>query len=284
MLRIVMDSAGDLPRDWIDEYQIDIIPINVHLGDHPKLEGVDLTPSDFYHWVEETGMIPKSSQPTPQQYQVFYRKIAQPGDTILSIHLTSKLSGTYESAVAAAAEMKQEGYKIIPFDSLSGTAIQGFMCCEARAMDRRGADLPEILRRMEEIRDKTEVIFTLDSLDFARKSGRVQMLETILASILKIKPIIVLKEGTLTVAHKVRTRKASLDYILQEMSRRVGNTLVNAAVMHAHDLQTALKFGENVQKVLNCGKFFVEELSIGIAANLGPGAIGIIAYPAGEGI
>ena len=284
MLRIVMDSAGDLPRDWIDEYQIDIIPINVHLGDHPKLEGVDLSPSDFYQWVEETGMIPKSSQPTPQQYLEFYRKIADLGDTILSIHLTSKLSGTYESAVRAAAKLNQEGFHIIPFDSLSGTAIQGFMCCEARVMDRRGEDLGAILRRIEEIREKTEVIFTLDSLDFARKSGRVQMLETILASILKIKPIIVLKEGTLTVAHKVRTRKASLDYILQEMSRRVGNTLVNAAVMHAHDLQTALNFGESVQNILNCGKFFIEELSIGIAANLGPGSIGIIAYPAGEGI
>jgi len=284
MLKIVMDSAGDLPQDWIDEYQIDIIPINVHLGDQPRLEGIDLTPSDFYQWVKETGMIPKSSQPTPQQYLDFYRKIAQPGDTILSIHLTSKLSGTYESALAAAAEMDQEGYRVVPFDSLSGTAIQGFMCCEARIMDRQGADLPEILKRIEEIREKTEVIFTLDSLDFARKSGRVQMLETILASLLRIKPIIVLKEGTLTVAHKVRTRKASLDYILQEMSRRVGNSLVNTAVIHAHDLQTALNFGENVQKILNCGKFFVEELSIGIAANLGPGAIGIIAYPAGEGI
>jgi len=284
MLRIVMDSAGDLPVEWISKYDINVIPVNVHLGNEVFLEGVDLTPDQFYSWVKETGKVPKTSQPAPQQYIKLYKDIAKPGDVILSIHLTSKLSGTYESAVLAARELQDAPFKVIPFDTLSGTGIQGYMCREAREMDQRGASVDEILERLEKVRDNNQVIFTVDSLDFAQKSGRVQMLEAILATVLKIKPIITIKEGTMAVANKVRTRKASLEYILQEMSRRMGKNLINAAIMHANDLATALEISEKVKGILNVKNLFVEELSIGIASHLGPGTVGIVAYPVEEGL
>ncbi len=284
VLRIVIDSAGDLPVEWIDKYDINVIPVNVHLGDKVFLEGVDLTPDQFYSWVVETGKVPKTSQPAPQQYINLYRDIAKPGDVILSVHLTSKLSGTYESAVMAARELQDAPFRVIPFDTLSGTGIQGYMCREAREMDRRGDSIEEILERLEHIRDNNHVVFTVDTLEFAQKSGRVQKLEAILATVLKIKPIITIKEGTMAVADKVRTRKASLEYILQEMSRRMGKKLINAAVMHANDLATALDISEKVKGLLNVKEIFVEELSIGIASHLGPGTVGIIAYPVEEGM
>ena len=284
MLRIVMDSAGDLPAEWIEEYQIDIIPINVHMGNEVFLEDVDISIGQFYDWVKKTGKIPKTSQPSPHRMIELYRKIAQPGDVILSIHLTSKLSGTYESAVIAAQELVNEPYQIIPFDTLAGTGIQGYMCREARDMDRQGVEIKQIVKRLEQIRDQTEIIFTLDTLDFAQKSGRVKMLESILASVLKIKPIITLKEGTLEVVDKVRTRKASLAFILQEMADRMGEKVINAAIIHAHDLNTALEISERIKGILNIKELFIEELSIAIAANLGPGTIGIVAYPVDEGV
>jgi len=213
-----------------------------------------------------------------------YRKIAQPGDVILSIHLTSKLSGTYESAVIAAQELVNEPYQIIPFDSLAGTGIQGYMCKEARQMDRDGAEIEQIIKRLEQIRDQSEIIFTLDTLEFAQKSGRVQKLEAFLASVLKIKPIITLKEGALAAGDKVRTRKAALEFILQEMADRMGEKVINAAIIHAHDLKTALEISERIREFLNIKEMFIEELSIAIAANLGPGTIGIIAYPVDGGV
>ncbi len=284
MLRIVMDSAGDLPEEWIKKYDIDVIPLNVHMGNEVFLEGVDLSIDQFYGWVEQTGKVPQTSQPSPQQCINFYREIAQPGDVILSIHLTSKLSGTYESAVLAAQELEGESFRIIPFDSLSGTGILGYMCREVREMDRRGADTDQILERLKQIRKGNQIILTVDTLDFAQKSGRVKMLESIMASVLKIKPIITLSEGTLSVIDKVRTRKASLDFILQEMSNRMGSNLINAAIIHAHDLATAMEIYERVEGVLNIKDIFVEELSIAIATHLGPGTIGIVAYPVEEGI
>lgn len=279
MLRIVMDSAGDLPEEWISKYEIDVIPINVHMGNEVFLEDVDLSIDQFYSWVKKTGKVPKTSQPSPQQFINFYREIAQPGDEILSIHLTSKLSGTYESAVLAARDLKDEAFEIFPFDTLAGTGIQGYMCQEAREMDRQGTSVEQILERMVQIRDNTQVIFTVDSLEFAQKSGRVQMIESILASILRIKPIITLKEGTLAVADKVRTRKASLEFILQEMSQRVGKKLINAAIIHADDLATALEISVKVEKLMNVKNLFVEDLSVAIATHLGPGTVGIVAYP-----
>ncbi len=281
-LRIVMDSAGDLPQEWISRYDIDVIPLNVHMGNEVFLEDVDLTVDEFYSWVKDTGKVPKTSQPSPQQYINLYREIAQPGDVVLSIHLTSKLSGTYESAVLAERELRADPFKVIPFDTLAGTGIQGYMCREAREMDRRGASVEKILERMDQIRDNNQVIFTVDSLDFAQKSGRVQKLESILASLLKIKPIITLKEGTLAVADKVRTRKASLEFILEEMSRRMGGKMINAAVIHANDLATALEISEKVEKLMNVKDLFVEQLSIAIATHLGPGTVGIVAYPVDE--
>ena len=284
MLHIVMDSGGDMPEEWIKKYDIAIVPINVHMGEDVYLEGVNLTSDQYYRWVEDTGQVPKTSQPTPQQYIQLYREIAQPGDVILSIHLTSKLSGTFESAVLASRELEEEGYRVIPFDTLAGTGIQGYMCREAREMERAGADLDQILERLEEIRGGTEVIFTMDSLEFAQKSGRVQMLESILASFLQIKPIITLKEGTLAVANKVRTRKASLEYIMQEMAKRMGRKLVNAAIIHANDLTSAMEVSKRVEGLLNIKEMFIEELSVGIATHLGPGTVGIVAYPAKEGV
>jgi fatty acid-binding protein DegV len=110
------------------------------------------------------------------------------------------------------------------------------------------------------------------------------MLESILASLLKIKPIISLKEGTLAVADKVRTRKASLEFILQEMARRMGGELINAAIIHAHDLATALDLSTHIKDFLNIKDLFIEELSVAIATHLGPGTVGIVAYPVEEGV
>ncbi len=280
MLRIVMDSGGDLPPEWIEKYDIDIIPINVHFGEKMYLEDVDMSIDDFYAWVEESGTIPKSSQPTPQQFIQLYRQIAEPGDVVLSIHITSKLSGTYNSALLAAAELKNAPFDVIPFDSLTGAAVEGYMACEARIMERQGTSVEEIIERLEEIRDNNEVIFALDTLTFAQKSGRVRKVQVIAASLLRVKPIIALNEGMLDIIAKVRTRKTSLEYVIQEVHERIGHQPLNAAVMHAHDVIAASEFAEKVKKILDCKNIFIEEVSTGIAANLGPGTLGLVAYPA----
>jgi len=281
-LRIVIDTAGDIPAEWVNEYDIQMIPINIHFGEETYLQGVDLDNEGFYNLVDESGTIPKTSQPTPQQFVEFYRQIADPGDTILSIHVTGKLSGTFASAELAARELEGE-YHVIPFDSAAGSAAQGYMVKEARLLERSGASLQVILDRLEYIRSKIQVILTLDTLDYARMSGRVGTMQAALASLLNVKPIVLLEDGILDMSDKVRTRSKSLDQVLDMIKERLGDRPANVAVVQARDPQAGQTLLEKVRQSINCDSLIMTELSIGIAANLGPGTVGIIGYPVDNG-
>jgi DegV family protein with EDD domain len=272
-----MDGAGDIPEDWLSKYDIQVIPININFNNKIFRQGVDLSNDDFYRLVETTGVIPKTSQPTPQQFVEFYNKIAQASDIILSLHVTSKLSGTYNSAVLAAQELKNK-LKIIPIDSGSGSAAIGFMCKEIRQLYDSGATLPFILSRLNDIRQHVNVVLTLDTLEYARLSGRVKALQAALATLVKIKPVIILKDGALDMRERVRTRQRALDRVIEIIHERVDGRLVNVAVVHSQSLETAKELMNKVRDTFHINELILSDLSIGIAANLGPGTIGIIAY------
>jgi DegV family protein with EDD domain len=273
-----MDGAGDIPSAWKKLYNIHIIPINIHFGQRMFLQGVDISDSEFYKAAATSSEVPKTSQPTPQQFIQFYEKIAKVGDTILSVHVTSKLSGTYASAVIAARELAGR-IKVIPFDSGSGSAVMGFMCREASQMIHRGVHIEEILKRLDFIRKQNRIVLTLDTLEYARKSGRVKALQAALASMLQIKPIIELHDGFLNMADRVRTRQRSLDEIVTKLAAEMAGHLSVVGVVHSQSPQIAELLSEKVKALMNCAEVVITDLSIGIAANLGPGTVGVVAYP-----
>lgn len=278
-LRIVIDSAGDLPPGWSETYDIDVIPINIHFGERTYLQGVDLSNQDFYRLAGTSAIFPKTSQPTPPQFIEFYRRIAQPGDTILSIHVTGKLSGTFASAQLAARELQGE-FNVIPLDSASGSAAMGYMAREARLMEKDGSEVQTIVDRLEWISRHVQIILTLKTLEFAKRSGRVRALQAALASLLDVKPIIILKEGELELGDRVRTRRRSLEYVVDQIVKKLGNNKVNVAVVHAEDPESAQTLMDLVRDRLECHELILTELSIGVAANLGPGTVGVVGYPA----
>lgn len=282
MLHIVMDTAGDMPDEWIEVYGIHTIPINIQFGERTYLSGVDMTNEEFYRLAEESGTIPKTSQPTPQQFVNLYERIAKPGDSILSIHVTGKLSGTLHSAQLAARELAEK-IRVEPFDSYSGTTVMGYMCREARIMEQAGASVQSIVDHLDHIRQRVKIVLTLNTLEYVKMSGRIKTLQAVLASVLNVKPIIDLKDGILDITDRVRTRRKSLDYLLDYMIERFGNRPVNASVVHAQDPAAGSDLMNRVKETLNCRDLIFSELSIGIAANLGPGTIGITAYPVEEG-
>lgn len=279
MLRIVMDTTGDLGEDWQEKYDINLIPINIiHHGTSYR-QGIDINYDDFYRIIEEEGIIPTTSQPTPYQFVEFYKKIAKPGDDILSIHITEKLSGTMASA-RQAAEMLKDEYNIHPFDSASGAACMGMMCKEARLMERAGGSLASIWDKLSMIRQKMVFLFTLDTVKFARLSGRINSFEAILASVLDIKPILEVQNGFIETIDKVRIRKSSLARLIRYMQGKMGEQPLHMAVAHAHDLAAGELILEQVKKMFNCVDIVFTEVSISLATHFGPGAIGLAAYPA----
>lgn len=278
MLRIVTDGAADLPDSWDEEFDIQIIPINIHFGEETYLQYVEMDLEGFYNKVGSSPVFPKTSQPSPHQFSEFYKTIAKEGDTILSIHVTSKLSGTYASAVSAAEELNGK-YNIIPFDSAAGSLGIAFMCRAARLMERAGKSAEEIVGHLEAVREKVEVILTLDTLEYARRSGRVGALSAALASLLNVKPIARLENGVLEMVDKVRTRKASLDRVLEMGKEAFGDRPVHLGVVHARDPESAASLLEEAKKLFNYKDAVQTDLSVSLAINLGPGTVGLVLYP-----
>jgi DegV family protein with EDD domain len=155
----------------------------------------------------------------------------------------------------------------------------GLMCREARRLDRAGKSAEEIVQYLEDIKYKVRVILTLDTLEYAKMSGRVKTLQAALASVLNVKPIAVLRNGDLSMAERVRTRKASLDRVIEMAKEEYGDKPVYLAVVHARDPKSGEELLEEASKHFNHRETMLGELSISVAANLGPGTVGLILYP-----
>lgn len=256
------------------------MPINIHFGEETFLQYIEMDLDGFYNKVGNSPVFPKTSQPSPHQFVEFYKASAKEGYTILSIHVTSKLSGTYVSAVSAAEELRDQ-YKIIPFDSGCGSLGIAFMCRDARVMEREGKSIEEIMHHLETVREKVEIILTLDTLEYARRSGRVGALSAAMASLLNVKPIARLEKGVLAMVDKVRTRKAAVERVLHMGSDAIGNKPVYIGVVHARDPESAATLMTEAKKRFNFADAVQSDLSVSLAINLGPGTVGLVLYPAG---
>ena len=279
MLKIVTDGAADMPPEWEKEYDIEVIPINILFGEKTYLQYVDIDNAAFYKMVNETKTIPKTSQPSPHQFAEFYKKIAKKGDVIISIHVTSKLSGTYASAVQAAQDVKGL-FQVLPIDSMVGSVAIGFMCREARKMDRAGKSPEQIVNKLMGVREHVRAFFTMDTLEYAKMSGRVGAVQAAMASIMNVKPIAILKDGVLNIAEKVRTRKASVARIIAMAEEEFGRTPVYLGVLQANDRPSGEALMAQAKEHFNVvGEPVLTDLSISVAANLGPGTVGLVLYP-----
>lgn len=155
-----------------------------------------------------------------------------------------------------------------------------FMCRTARKLEREGRSLPEIIKALEAIRPQVQVILTLDTLDFAKRSGRVGTLSAALASVLNVKPIARLQGGLVHMVEKVRTRKASLARVLELGKEAYGDRPVHVGVMHARDLESGKALLEDARKIFNVKDTELTDLTMSLAIQFGPGTLGLILYPA----
>ena len=156
----------------------------------------------------------------------------------------------------------------------------GFMCRTARRMERSGKTVDEITKYIESIRDRVQLILTLDTLEYARMSGRVGAFSAALAAALNVKPIAKLENGILNMVDKVRTRKAALQRVIEMGKAAFGSEPVQLAVVHARDLQSGQLLLEEARKQFNTVDTVMTDLSISLAANFGPGTVGLVLYPA----
>ncbi len=280
MIKIVMDSGGDLPATWVRENDICVVPVNIHFGTKVYRDGVDMESTEFYRKVAEEEIFPSTSQPSPHQFAEVYRRIARrTGATdIISINLTSQLSGTHASSLIAARDVADE-VVVHPFDSRSGSGGQGWMGLEAARMATAKVSVDGIMERLQVIRDNMNICLVLDNLRFAQLSGRVSSLTATLSSLLRIKPLVQVRDGMMEVGERVRTRRRAVDRMILLVKEKIDDRLAMVAVIHADAPEAAHELLQRVQSEFRIKESFVEKLSIGIAVHLGPGTVGLVAYP-----
>jgi len=279
MIKIVTDSTCDLPAERYAARGITVVPINIQFGTQTFLDGVTIDRPTFYRMIEESGVLPKTSQPSAGQFAEQYRRLAAAGATdLVSIHVTARLSGTFQSA-DMARDMLAGEVRVHPFDSACGSAGLGFMALEAVGMIREGRGLAEILARMEVIRQRISIVLVLKDLRFAQMSGRVGKLQGSLASLLNVKPIVVLEQGVIDVSEKVRSQRKALERMLDIVAERVGTREpVNLAVIHAESPLEGQALLEQAKARLHCQQTFLANLTTSLVVHFGPGTLGLVAY------
>lgn len=279
MIRIATDSTCDLPSEYVQEYDITTVPINIQFGTETYEDGITIDRDTFYRKIDELGILPTTSQPSAGQFEQYYRRLKEEGATdIMSLHVTSKLSGTYHSA-ELARQMLQGVVDVHPFDSACGSAGLGFMVLEAARLAQAGKGVAEILARMEVVRERMNIVLTLKDLRFAQMSGRVGKLQSSLVSLLNIKPLVVLEGGLLDVAEKVRTQSKAIDRTLDLMAEQVGTTAaVNLAVIHAQATDLGEELLERAKAMFSCRETFLVDLTSSLVVHFGPGTLGLAAY------
>ncbi len=280
MIRIVTDSTCDLPAELLAHHRISVVPINIQFGHDTYQERINLDEPTFYRRVAAENKLPTTSQPSPGQYQAVYEALAAEPDTeaILSIHITGQLSGTYDGAVTAAREMPAEP-PIVVFDSLSGSMGLGFMVLEAAEMVERRAALPEIMARLEAVRDRMQVFFSVEDLRYARMSGRVGLSRMLLVSALNIKLMLTVRAGKLELFHRVRGRSKALQAMVDALvDRLTAHVPARLAVIHAQAPEAAEQVRQALLARVRDAQVIVRDLSLGIAVHFGPGTVGVIGY------
>ncbi len=278
MLKVIADSTCNLSQETLDEYDIRIAPIPIQFGDETFEEGVDIDRDLFYKKIEETGIVPTSSQPTPAWFGRYYKELHQQGHSILVITVTGKHSGTFNSATMAKSLAPEADVHV--FDSRSISLGTGWMVLEAVRAIKSGVAQSDVVSRIEIIRERARLFMTPATLKYLQMSGRVGTLQGALASLLSIKPIIHLKDGLLEVMENVRTRGKSLDQLIEHLEEAVGTTApVNLAVIHARAREEGLSVLERAKDVFNVQEALFGDLVASLSAHGGPGIIGLFAYP-----
>ncbi len=273
MLKIIGDSTCNLPPELLQRHKIPVGPIAIQFGEQSYDEFITIDRDLFYRKIEETGTIPTTSQPSPAWFAEQYRQAARARMPVLVITLTSKHSGTYQSAVLARSMVPEADVEV--FDSASISLGTGWMVLEAARLSQAGRSRSAILQRLTTIRSHSHLYLTPATLKYLQMSGRVGKLQGALASLLHVKPIIILKDGMLEASENVRTRGKALERMLSLAESAVGAAPIRMGVIHARAPEEGQELLSMVTARLNCEEVMLEDLVPSLAVHGGPGVLGL---------
>jgi len=270
VVRIVTDSTADLTPEQQRAAGITVVPLNVHFGDEVFRDHVDLSTDEFFRRLKASPQLPRTSQPSVGAFEEAYRSLRQGGDEIVSVHLSSKVSGTYNSALMAAQSVG-EG-KIDVVDSLSTSMALGFIALEGAKLARAGRDRQAVADCLRGLVHKARVICVVDTLTYLERGGRIGKARALLGSLLNVKPILQLKDGEVVPLGRARGRPQALNRLVELLER--DGKVRQLAIMHGAAQTDAEQLRERVASSYPGVDIQLTEIGAVLGTHTGPGVIG----------
>lgn len=269
--RIIIDCTMDLSPEL--KSKVNIVPLTVHFGDEEYIDGVTIDHKAFYEKLVETDVHPSTSQATPDAFAKEYEKAKAAGESAVVITLSSKLSGTYQSARIAAEDYEN----IFLVDSGSVTIGGGILVEYALRLLNEGLEAKEIAEKLEEAKKKIIIIALVDTLEYLKKGGRISKTVAFAGAVLNIKPVLAVEDGEITILGKARGSKMGNNLLVQEIEKSGGVDFGMPVLLGYSGLSDALllKYIEDSKSLWECGLDEIHYTSIGsvIGTHAGPGAI-----------
>ncbi len=280
-VKIVTDSTADLPLEIREKLGIRMVPLKVHFGKETFLDSVDIISSEFYTKLSQSQELPTTSQPSPVDFMEVYKELCdQPDTSVISIHLSSALSGTYQSAMLAKSLLDNQT-NVVLVDSKSACYGLGLLVIAAAEAAQAGKSVDEIQALVQDLRNKTRIYFILDTLEYLYKGGRIGKASAMFGSLLNIKPILTLDDGgEVDSVDKVRGHKKAVKRIIELLQKDFEGQRINVGIGHSQSRDGAEEIYHLINEQFQVNQHSYTDLGPVIGTHTGPGTLAVFVTPA----
>lgn len=271
---VVTDSTAYIPKELRDSLHIRMVPLSVVIGNDTYKEEIDITTTEFYDKVRNERTLPKTSQPALGDFVETYEELSKQYDVVISIHLSSGISGTLAGAKQAGEIV--DNLNVYTFDSELSCMVQGFYVLKAAQMAQAGAHPDAIMQELNTMKKTTRAYFMVDNLDHLHRGGRLNGFERVIGSVLQVKPILHFENKVIVPFEKVRTRKKAMKRIadlLQEEAQKYAK--LQATIIHANNEQEAIAWKTELEAIMPNVHFTISYFGPVIGTHLGEGSMGL---------
>jgi len=281
LVTIVTGSSAYLPKHLIDQYGIEVLPITLNWGAERLRDGVDITPAEFYKRLDETSVLPTTSQTTNFEYEAAFRRILEKNEKdLLVLPLSAGLSSSYYGAVKAAEDVDPKRIAVV--DTKFVSMALGFMVLAAARAAAEGKDLQECRKTAEKTADHIGVYFTVRSLKYLAAGGRINTAKKLMGTLLDVKPVLTLREGKIELVESVRSTKKAVRRMVDLVEQDIaGRKPVRISVFHAGIPDEAAELQAELNARFSVVEGITTEISPVVGSHVGTGTIAV-AYQAGE--
>ena len=275
-IAVVTDSTANIPAELVWQHDIHVIPLHIIWDKVKYRDGVDIKPDEFYKRLRKSSTLPTTSGAVQGEFIQLFEELRGKFDGIVTIVISTEFSGAYNSAISAKEMVSDIPIEIV--DSRLATTAMGFGVIAAAKAAAAGSNMEQVVKAAWDVLKKTRLFFALDTLDYLRRGGRVNFTSAVLANLLKVKPILTIKDGKAVPVDRPRTRHRAIRRLLRLMKENVTDTPLHVVVMHADVIQDAEKLKDEAASLFQCAELFITEFTPVMGTHAGPSLIGLAFY------